>query len=135
MNLEFKQYDVVMVDLPELDSGSNKQSGSRPAVIIQNDVGNKFSPTLLVIPLTTRIKALNQPTHALIQKDAWNGLWKDSMVLAEQVTPVDKSSVEKIGEIRNPAAQRQILACFLNEALFGLNLETIKVRGGKVCTA
>lgn len=74
MNLEFKQYDVVMVDLPEVESGSNKQSGSRPAVIIQNDVGNKFSPTLLVIPLTTRIKALNQPTHALIQKDAWNGL-------------------------------------------------------------
>ena len=43
MNLEFKQYDVVMVDLPEVESGSNKQSGSRPAVIIQNDVGNKFS--------------------------------------------------------------------------------------------
>ena len=85
--------------------------------------------------MTTRIKALNQPTHALIRKDTWNGLWKDSMILAEQVTPVDKSSVEKIGEIRNPVAQRQILTCFLNEALFGLNFETIKVRGGKVCTA
>lgn len=135
MNLEFKQYDVVMVNLPEVESGSNKQAGSRPAVIIQNDVGNKFSPTLLVIPMTTRIKALNKPTHALIRKDTWNGLWKDSMILAEQVTPVDKSSVEKIGEIRNPVAQRQILTCFLNEALFGLNFETIKVRGGKVCTA
>ena len=39
-----KQYDVVMVNLPEVESGSNKQAGSRPAVIIQNDVGNKFFP-------------------------------------------------------------------------------------------
>ena len=151
MDLEFKQYDVVMVDLPEVESESDEQSneqsneqpgkqssiqhGKRPAVIIQNNIGNKFSPTLLIIPLTGKVKSLRQPTHTLIRKDAWNGLKKDSMVLAEQTTTVDKSSVKKIGEIRNPVAQRQILACFLNEALYGLNLETIRFKGGRVCTA
>lgn len=137
MGLELKKYDVVMVSFPKQQCGSI-QAGNRPAVIIQNDIGNLYSPTLLVIPLTTKIKSLNQPTHALIHKTAENGLAHDSMLLAEQTTTVCKDGVRKIGEIRNEVIKKQILTCFLNEALYGdTNApQVIQMKGGRaVCTA
>ena len=134
MGLEFKKYDVVMVDFPERKCGSI-QSGLRPAIIIQNDIGNQYSPTLLVIPLTTKIKSLNQPTHTLIKKAIGNGLDQDSMLLAEQTTAICKEHAKKIGEIRNETVKKQILTCFLNEALYGDNYPPqIKIKGGRaVC--
>ena len=135
LGLEFKKYDVVMTNFPK-NCGS-VQAGHRPAIIIQNDIGNQYSPTLLVIPLTTKIKSLNQPTHMLIRKTIENGLSQDSMLLAEQPMPVCKEGIKKIGEIRNEATKKQILACFLNEALYGdTDAPAIRMKGGRVvCTA
>lgn len=136
LGLEFKKYDVVMANFPE-NCGSI-QSGRRPAIIIQNDIGNLYSPTILVIPLTTKIKSLNQPTHTLIRKTIGTGLIQDSMLLAEQTMPVCKEGIEKIGEIRNEAIKKQILTCFLNETLYGdTNApQVIRMKGGRVvCTA
>lgn len=77
----------------------SEQGGCRPALIIQNDVGNFYGPTLIVAPITSRYyKKSNQPTHyALVGVD---NLLSPSMVLAEQIVTIDKSRVIKyIGKV------------------------------------
>lgn len=69
----------------------SEQGGIRPVIVIQNDVGNKFSPTVIVLPITSEIKKENLPTHYVLHKMNKNGLDVDSMVLAEQIRVIDKS--------------------------------------------
>lgn len=64
-----------------------EQFCTRPGIIIQNDVGNKFSPTTIVALLTSKKKKTNQPTHCKIQ---CKGLEKESYLLAEQIRTVSK---------------------------------------------
>lgn len=75
----------------DLIGDENVQSGTRPVVIAQNDVGNKYSPTVEVIPMSSRInKAKYMPTHVLITPTEENGLNTMSIVLAEQVMTINK---------------------------------------------
>lgn len=67
------------------------ESGIRPAIILQNNKGNRFSSTLIVVPLTTEIKKINLPVHVLLGKS--DDLPQPMMVLCEQITTVDKSQV------------------------------------------
>jgi len=69
MKHEFKRGDVYFADLPEVVVGS-EQKGRRPVIIIQNDCGNHFSPTIIVACLTTsqRKRRKNQPTHVVIKR-------------------------------------------------------------------
>ena len=92
-NLEIKRGSIIMVDLP-LGNGS-VQGGTRPAVVISNDRGNKFSPVLIVVPLTSRTKKL-LPTHHTIEPSMINGLSKTSIVLAEQIITIGKDTVRNI---------------------------------------
>lgn len=92
-NLEITRGTIVMVDLP-LGNGS-VQGGTRPAVVISNDKGNKFSPVLIVIPLTSRVKK-PMPTHYTIEPSILNGLSKTSVALAEQIITVGKDMVRNI---------------------------------------
>ena len=76
------------------DLGTNKgrrQNGKRPVLIIQNDMGNKYSPTTLVVPLTTNTKD-NYPFHVKLSCKEYN-LKANSTVMCEQVTVLDKSDV------------------------------------------
>ena len=82
MTHDLKRYDIVLVDFG-LNVIDSEQGGIRPAVIIQNDVGNFYSSTTIVMPLTSQVKNLNQPTHTLIEKGNDKGLVEDSMVLGE----------------------------------------------------
>ncbi len=77
----------------------SEQGGVRPVLIVQNDVGNKFSPTVIAAAITSQRDKNNLPTH--IQVDARNcGLAKDSIVLLEQVRTIDKRRLkEKMGEL------------------------------------
>ncbi len=76
----------------------SQQGGVRPVVVLQNDVGNYFSTTITVAPLTTKIKKVHQPTHFYIRTA--KGLEKPSMVLGEQVMTIDKMNVIKyIGKV------------------------------------
>ena len=93
-NLEIKRGSIVMVDLP-LGNGS-VQGGTRPAVVISNDKGNKFSPVLIVVPLTSRMDKKYMPTHHTIEPSMINGLSKTSIVLAEQIITVGKDMVRNI---------------------------------------
>ncbi len=89
MNISFG--DVVQVDLGE--SIGSVQSEERPCIVIQNDFGNQYSPTTIVIPLTSEIKKTNLRVHDVLHKTKFNGLDTDSLILGEQVRVIDKSLI------------------------------------------
>lgn len=70
----------------------HEQTGTRPGLIMQNNVGNKFSPNVIAVPLTTAIKKTSQPTHVLVRSSE-NGLAKDSVVLCEGPERMSKSRI------------------------------------------
>lgn len=77
----------------------SEQGGVRPVLIVQNDVGNKFSPTVIAAAITSQREKAALPTHIAV--DAVNcGLAKDSVVLLEQVRTIDKRRLkEKMGSL------------------------------------
>lgn len=90
--------EVYLVDLSE--QVGSEQGGLRPAVIVQNDVGNKYSPTTIVCPLTSKKKAQIATHVELDPVDC--GIERPSTVMCEQLRVVDKSRLrKKIGEIVN----------------------------------
>ena len=66
----------------------SEQAGYRPVVILQNDVGNHYSPTVIVAPLTTKSEKAKLPTHICIE--AFKGLEENSTILIEQIRTIDK---------------------------------------------
>lgn len=84
---------VIMVELTSTEA--NVQRGMRPCVVVQNNIGNKFSPTLIVAPLTSRTKR-DMVTHAKLYPTLENGLTVASTCLLEQIQTVSKSSVKRI---------------------------------------
>ena len=114
---KYNKYDVIFAKFS--DSESSVQSGYRPAIVIQNDIGNKYSPTLLAMPLTKSIKNIDQATHLLIKSDSDNGLRVDSMLLAEQITTISKDKARKIGRISNRELQKSIFRCYIYAAAYG----------------
>lgn len=89
--MKIEMFDIVQVDLGE--SFGSEQGGKRPAVIVQNNIGNKYSPTVLIVPMTREIKKVNMPTHNVMYKTKFNGLDADSMLLGEQTTAIDKKRI------------------------------------------
>ena len=88
---------------------SNIQGGSRPVLIVSNDINNAKSNTVTVIPMTSRMKRSELPTHVWVDKEAMSGMYKGSMVLAEQITTIDKSRlVRRLGTCRDKGAIKQI---------------------------
>lgn len=112
-NEKLKFLDIVLVDFGLNQIGS-EQGGIRPAVVIQNNTGNKYSPTTIVLPLTSKIKHINQPTHVLLQKDINNGLSTDSIVLAEAVRQISKERIIKyLGRIGNDQDGNKIKMAYI----------------------
>ena len=117
MDNNFRRYDVVLVNFGE-NTIDSEQAGTRPAVIVQNDVGNCYSTTTLVMPFTTQIRNTNQPTHTLIKKGRDKGLIKDSMVLGECMRQVSEKRIQKyLGRITNDKEKAEIRRVY--EANFG----------------
>ena len=75
----------------------SEQGGLRPVLIIQNDIGNKYSPTVIIAAITSQITKAKLPTHIELDKNKYP-LTKDSVVLLEQLRTLDKLRLkEKIG--------------------------------------
>lgn len=75
----------------------SEQGGVRPVLVIQNDVGNRYSPTVIVLAVTGQLNKAKLPTHVSVAAQG-NGLQKDSVVLAEQIRTLDKRRLkERIG--------------------------------------
>ena len=90
----------------------SEQGGLRPILIVQNDVGNKYSPTIIAAAITSQINKAKLPTHIELDASTY-GLSKDSVVLLEQIRTLDKSRIrERIGELDSFKMQK------VNEALF-----------------
>ena len=78
----------------------SEQGGVRPVLIVQNDIGNKYSPTVIVAAITSQLNKAKLPTH--IEVGTNYGLSKDSVILLEQLRTLDKRRLqEKIGELDN----------------------------------
>ncbi len=72
----------------------SEQGGVRPVLVVQNDVGNNFSPTTIVLPITSRMCKAKLPTHVELSRKE-SGLARDSVVLAEQIRTIDKQRLQQ----------------------------------------
>lgn len=92
-----KRGDIYYADLsPVIGS---EQGGIRPVLIIQNDVGNKYSPTVIAAAITSQINKAKMPTHIELSASDY-GLYKDSVILLEQIRTIDKKRLrEKVAHL------------------------------------
>lgn len=87
----YRRGDIYLADLGE--HRGHIQGGIRPVINIQNNSGSFFGPTLIVVPLTTELKKLKQPTHYVLNKQ--HGLNEPSMSEAEQIVTINKGQIIK----------------------------------------
>jgi len=98
-----KRGDIFYADLSPVVG--SEQGGVRPVLVVQNDVGNKFSPTVIISAITSQINKAKLPTHIEITADEY-GLAKDSVILLEQIRTIDKRRLkEKIGRLDEEVLQ------------------------------
>ena len=92
-----KRGEIYFADLsPVIGS---EQGGVRPVLVVQNNVGNKYSPTIIAAAITSQLEKAKLPTHIQLPAEKF-GLPKDSVVLLEQIRTLDKKRLkEKIGEL------------------------------------
>ena len=92
-----KRVDIYYADLsPVIGS---ELGGIRPVLIIQNDVGNKYSPTVIAAAITSQINKAKMPTHIELSASKY-GLYKDSVILLEQIRTIDKKRLrEKVAHL------------------------------------
>lgn len=92
-----KRGDIYYADLSPVVG--SEQGGVRPVLIIQNDVGNKYSPTVIAAAITSKINKAKMPTHIELDSRTY-GLNKDSVVLLEQIRTIDKRRLrEKVAHL------------------------------------
>jgi len=96
---------LAVIEMPEVKRGfvyyadlspvvGSEQGGVRPVLIIQNNVGNKYSPTVIVAAITSHIKKGKLPTHVELSGEKY-GLEKDSVILLEQIRTIDKQRLQQ----------------------------------------
>ncbi len=115
--MNIKRGEIYYADLsPVIGS---EQGGVRPVLIIQNDVGNRYSPTVIAAAITSQHNKSKLPTHISVNADNC-GLAKDSIVLLEQVRTIDKQRLkEKMGSLDNNSMDMVDKALSVS---FGLNI-------------
>lgn len=89
MNALNRQPQIGDVYLMRFGGSGSEQSGWRPGIVFQNNIGNAYSPNIIALPLTSQIKKANQPTHVVLPAKG-TGLRKDSMVLCENPERISK---------------------------------------------
>lgn len=118
MNICIRRGDIYYADLSPVVG--SEQGGVRPVLIVQNDIGNKYSPTVIAAAITSQTGKARLPTHIAVQTDG--GLAKNSVILLEQIRTIDKRRLkEKMGHLDDRTMKQ------VNEALyvsFGLTEET-----------
>ena len=99
-----KRGDLYFADLSPVVG--SEQGGLRPVLIIQNDIGNKYSPTVIAAAITSQLNKAKLPTHIEIKAGDY-GLPKDSVILLEQIRTIDKRRLkEKIGVLASDTLKR-----------------------------
>ena len=118
-NFGFRRGEIYFADLdPHYGS---EQGGKRAVIVIQNNTGNKFAPTVIVAAVTSKVsKKPNQPTHVLIDRNP--AFSRPSMVLLEQIFTIDKERIQRLLGQTTPDEMYQI-----NEAL----MNSLDLNGGR----
>jgi len=113
--LEIKRGEIYFADLsPVIGS---EQGGIRPVLIVQNDIGNKYSPTIIAAAVTSKLNKSKLPTHIELPKSV--GLNKESVVLLEQIRTIDKRRLkDKIGELTPSLMQKVNDAILVSFGIF-----------------
>ena len=110
--------DIYYADLSPVVG--SEQGGTRPVLIIQNDIGNQYSPTTIVAAITSRIKRAKLPTHVELSAARYR-LEYDSVVLLEQIRTIDKQRLrDKIAHLDEEAMARVDRALGISVGLFPL---------------
>ncbi len=116
--MSIKRGDMYYADLSPVVG--SEQGGVRPVLIVQNNVGNKYSPTVIAVAITSQLNKNKLPTHIELNSQDY-GLAKDSVILAEQIRTIDKKRLkDRIGHIDTELMDK------VNNALgvsFGFNFE------------
>lgn len=95
-NRPVHKYDIWLADLPAVPE-SHVQRGIRPVIVVSNDVGNKYSPIVSIIPMSSNLKRIDIPTHTVIRS---RFLCCPSVALCEQIMAIDKSRLcERLGAV------------------------------------
>lgn len=110
-----KRGDIFYADLSPVVG--SEQGGIRPVIILQNDIGNKYSPTIIIAAITSQINKAKLPTHVEISSEEY-GLNKDSVVLLEQIRTLDKKRLkEKIGHMTDGDMKKVDVALLISVGL------------------
>ena len=119
MDTNVKRGDIYFADLSPVVG--SEQGGTRPVLIVQNNVGNKYSPTVIAAAITSQINKARLPTHIELTGSGF-GLTRDSVILLEQIRTIDKRRLrEKMGRLDDEVMEK------VDEALavsFGIGTQT-----------
>ncbi|MEE0946106.1 MAG: type II toxin-antitoxin system PemK/MazF family toxin [Acutalibacteraceae bacterium] len=117
--MSIKRGDIYYADLSPVVG--SEQGGVRPVLIVQNDVGNRYSPTVIAAAITSQHDKASLPTHIKVNAVS-SGLAKDSIVLLEQVRTIDKKRLkEKMGTLDNRSMGEIDMALSVSFGLNGIN--------------
>ncbi len=95
----------------------SEQGGIRPVLIVQNDVGNKYSPTVIAAAITSQLNKAKLPTHIALRESCT--LPKDSVVLLEQIRTIDKARLQdRIGEVNSDTMKKVNSALMISLGFF-----------------
>ncbi len=104
--MTIKRGDMFYADLSPVVG--SEQGGVRPVLIIQNDMGNKYSPTVIAAAITSQTNKTKLPTHIELDENT-EGLKSNSVILTEQIRTIDKSRLkERIGHIDDTEVMNKI---------------------------
>ncbi len=118
-----KRGDIYYADLSPVVG--SEQGGMRPVLIVQNDIGNRYSPTVIAAAITSQQNKAKLPTHIELQARS-AGLSKDSIVLLEQIRTIDKKRLrERMGILDQSQMQRIDSAIAVSFGLAGADERTV----------
>lgn len=103
--MNVKRGDIYFADLSPVVG--SEQGGVRPVLVIQNDIGNRFSPTVIVAAITAQINKAKLPTHVEVEASP-HGLERDSVVLLEQLRTLDKQRLTDMITHLNESYMRKV---------------------------
>lgn len=130
--MSVKRGDIYYADLSPVVG--SEQGGLRPVLIIQNDVGNRYSPTVIAAAITSRLGKARMPTHIDVHADRV-GLIKDSVILLEQMRTLDKRRLkEKMGHLDEALMEEVNRAIAVSVGLGDWRPETAVRRTSRVST-
>ncbi|ABB14706.1 MULTISPECIES: type II toxin-antitoxin system PemK/MazF family toxin [Carboxydothermus] len=103
--MEIRRGDIFYANLSPVVG--SEQGGTRPVLILQNDIGNLYSPTTIIAAITSQINKAKLPTHVEISAEE-SGLEKDSVILLEQIRTIDKSRLKEKVSSLNKELMRKV---------------------------